>query len=138
VTAHVALADAQPNGLAEMLARLIESNLERDPRRASLLRPAVVELEAPDAGVAATVRLSPGRVEVSNGRANPSAHVRIRAGSRDLLDLSAAPLRLGLPDALRREGRTVLARVLRGRVRISGLVGHPVVVSRFSRLLSVT
>jgi hypothetical protein len=137
VTVDVRLADAEPNGLAEMVAGLLRSNLERRPERGALLRPATVALEALDAGVGAAIRLGPGRVELANEPPARRADVRIRAESRDLLALSSAPLRLGYPDPLRPQGRAVLAGILRGRVRISGLVRHPVVVSRFARLLSV-
>jgi hypothetical protein len=130
--------DAEPNGLATMLAGLIESNLARRPKRSRLLRPATVELEAVDAGVGATVHLDAGSVRIANGPANPAFDVRIRASSRDLLTLSSAPLVLGLPDPLRRDGRAVLAGIARRRVRIGGMLRHPVTLSRFARLLSVT
>jgi hypothetical protein len=136
VTAEVVLADDAPNGLAEMLAGLIRANLDRRPERSALLRPAVVEIAAADAGVEVTVRLRPGVVEVENGPANPGSDVAIVADARDLLELSAAPLRLGLPDPVRRDGRAVLVLVLRRRVRIAGLLRHPIALSRFARLLS--
>jgi hypothetical protein len=134
---RVELVDPEPNGLAEMLAGLLRANLARSPDRSRLVKAGVVQLDAPDAGIVVTVRSRPGRVEIANGPANPGAHLVIRASSRDLLELSATPLRLGLPDPLRRRGRAVLARVARRRVRISGMLRHPVLLSRFSRLLSV-
>lgn len=137
MTLRVRLADPTPNGLAEMLARLLQTNLEARPRRAWLLRPAVVEVAAVDADVEATVRLTPGSVEVANGAANPGAQVRIRARSQDLLALAAMPLLVGLPNPFRREGRSVLRRLARGQVRIDGMLRHPLVLARFARLLSV-
>jgi len=136
VTPEVVLADAEPNGLARMLAGLLEGNLVRRPERAALLRPAVVEVDAADAGVAVTVRLDGGGVRVSNGTGGSRPDVRVRASGHDLLALSAAPLRFGFPDPFRREGRAVLGRIASGKVRVSGIVGHPMVLSRFSRLLS--
>ena len=136
MTPEVVLADAEPNGLARMLAGLLEANLARRPERAALLRPSIVEVHAADAGVAVTVRLDRGRVRVSNGSAKPRRDVRVRASGHDLLALSAAPLRLGFPDPFRREGRAVLRRIASGQVRVSGMLRHPVVLSRFSRLLS--
>ncbi len=132
------LADDEPNAFAGMLAGLIEANLARHPRRASLLRPATVELEATDAGVAVAVRTRRGEVRIANGPANPGFDVRIRAGGQDLLALAAAPLLLGYPNPLRRDGRAVLGGLARGRIRVHGLLRHPVVLSRFARLLSVT
>lgn len=137
MSADVVLTDARPNGLAEMLAGLLEANLARHPERVALLRSAVIEIDAADAGVAVMVRISPARIEVSNRSAGGRRpHVRVRADGHDLLAMSAAPLRLGLPDPLRREGRAVLRRIVGGHVRVSGMLRHAAVLSRFARLLS--
>jgi hypothetical protein len=133
----VRFADAEPNGLADLVGRLIGANLDGDPARRALLRPSVVELSASDADIFATIRLTGDAVEVSNGRANPTAHLRVRADAFDLVEFAAAPLRLGLPDVFDAKGRAALARVLRGHVQVSGMLRHPVRLSRFNRLLSV-
>src|SRR6266498_635141 len=92
---NVVYADEEPNGLAAMVGGLIEANLRQHPERRSLLRPAVVELAAADAGVSVRIALSPGRVSVSNGSSRPGRpRVRVRADSDSLLLLSSAPLRL--------------------------------------------
>jgi hypothetical protein len=134
---RVTLESGEPDGLARMLAGLIEANLARHPERRSLLADAVFELVAPDAGVSATIRIEAGRVRVAPGSGAGDAHVCVLASSRDLLMLAASPLRAGLPDPLAAEGRAVLGRVLRRRIRIDGLLGHPVRLSRLARLLSV-
>jgi hypothetical protein len=135
---NVAYADREPNGLAAMVGGLIEANVRRHPERRSLLRPAVVELVAVDAGVSVRIALSPGQVWISNGSSRPDRpRVRVVADSDALLFLSSAPLRFGLPDPMSSDGRAVLAKVLRRQVRISGLVAHPITVARFARLLSV-
>ncbi len=134
----VRFADPEPNGLAWMLGRLIEANLERHPGRRSLLKPAVIDLEAPDAEVAASVLLAPGGVTVANHLgANGRPHVRVRAGSDALLLLASVPLRLGFPDPLTPAGRRVFGKLLRGEIVVSGLVRHPGKLRRLSRLLSV-
>lgn len=138
MSAAIVLVDAEPTGLAEMVAGLLEANLLRRPEREALLRPAVIGIEAANAGVAITVRLTERRIEISNGAAIRGSDLRIRADGADLLALSASPLRLGLPDPLTGQGRAILRRVMRGRVRISGMLRHPIVLSRFARLLSVS
>lgn len=132
----VTFADAEPNGLADLVGRLLEANLERDPARWPLLRPAVVVLEASDAEVRATLRISPEGIEVANGAAS-SAHLRVRADAFDLIELAGAPLRWGLPDAFDPQGRAALGRILSGHVRVRGMLRHPVRLSRFTRLLTV-
>lgn len=126
-----------PSGLATMVGGLIEANLERDPGRAALLRRALVGIVARDAGVAITVRLAPGRVTVADGLLGRPQLV-VRTDSETLTELSAAPLTMGLPDARTAEGRTVLGRLRDGRLRVEGMLRHPVLLSRLNRLLSVS
>jgi hypothetical protein len=128
--------DAEPSGLAAMIGGLIDGNLAAHPDRARLLRPAVVGIVATDAGVAITLRLSPGRVTVADGLLG-RPQVVVEADSGTLTDLTSAPLRLGLPDAMTSEGRAVTGKLLRGRLRVRGLVRHPGIVSRLNLLLSV-
>lgn len=132
---HIDGAD-EVSGLAVMVGTLIEQNLKRDPSRLRLLRHSVACLSASDAEVSITIRTSPGRVQISDGRAG-DAHVTITSDSGRLLDLTAAPLRFGLPDAFDPLGRVVLGNVLRRRVRIRGMVRHPRRVARLASLLSV-
>jgi predicted lipid carrier protein YhbT len=133
----VALEDADPNGLAQMIAGLIEANLRRRPERSALLRPAVFELTARDADVSVTIEAAPGSVRIRGGAARRRADVRVAADSSDLLALASVPLRAGLPDALTTEGRAVLRGVLGRRIRIRGLITHPVRLARLARLLAV-
>jgi hypothetical protein len=133
--ASVTYADAEPNGLASMLGTLIEQNLARDPSRRRLLRPAVVALVATDARVGVTLRIGPGGVEVANAT-DPGADLEVRTDSHRLLDLAAVPLRLGLPDPFTSRGREVTRALLAGRLRVRGLILHPVRLTRLNRLLS--
>jgi hypothetical protein len=131
----VIVGEAEPNGLASMLGTLLEQNLTRDPARRRLLRPAVVTLTATDAGVGVTLRIGHGRLEIVNGT-DPHAHLDVGTDSHRLLELTAIPLRLGLPDVSTQRGRAVVASVLRGRLRVRGLLRHPLLLSRLNRLLS--
>lgn len=128
--------DPEPNGLAAIVGGLIEANLERDPSRRGLLRPAGIGIAAPDAGVAITLRISPGRVEVSNGLV-PPLHLLVRATSGALMELTTVPLRFGLPDAFTAAGRSVLRDLLAGRIRVRGMLRHPRRMVRLNSLLSV-
>ena len=137
----VSFADDEPSGLAEMLGGLVEQNLEAHPSRRRLLRPALVVIEADDAAVAVSLRFRVGSLEVAGAplpRAPaPEVQLRIGATSDRLLELVRAPLRWGLPDVLQRDGRAVLADIARGRVRISGLLRHPIRLRRLTMLLNV-
>ncbi len=132
----VSFADDEPNGLADLVGRLVETNLDRRPERRSLLRPSVIQLTASDAGSTATIRITDGVVRVTNGP-TAAADLRVAATAEDLLALASAPLRFGLPDALEPAGREVIRRIAVGEVRVSGMLRHPLRLSRFTRLLSV-
>jgi hypothetical protein len=132
----VRYADAEPQGLAAMLGGLIEANLARHPSRHAFLRPGVVVIDARDAGAVATLTFGDGWVEVAAG-AHPAPQVRVRANGADLIDLTNAPLRIGLPDVARPHGRALVAAIAGRRVRIDGLLLHPATVRRLTMLLSV-
>ena len=136
MTAAVQYADAEPSGLATLVGGLIEQNLARDPARQRLLRPSLASIVAPDAGVGITLRIDPGRVLVIGGQ-DPRAPVAVSADSERLLALTAAPLRFGLPDPLRPQGRAVIGDILAGRVRVRGMISHPLRLARLTMLLSV-
>ena len=132
----VTLIGPEPSGLGSMLADLIDQNLARDPARRALLRPSVAVLDASDADVTAFLRIAPEEVRVGDGNV-PDAHLSIRAPSGRLLDLTTAPLRFGLPDVLTPEGRAIVGDLLGRRLRIRGLLRHPLRLARLTRLLSV-
>jgi hypothetical protein len=141
----VRFADAEPNGLADLVGRLIETNLETEPDRRGLLRDTIVLLQASDAAIEATVTLSRAGVDVANGPAKGPAngpggrrpHLVIAADAYDLIELAGAPLRFGFPDVMDPQGRSVIRRIATRHVRVSGMLRHPIRLSRFTRLLSV-
>jgi hypothetical protein len=129
--------DPEPNGLASMLGGLIEANLEQHPERRTLLKPASIGIVAPDAEVAVTIQLSPGRVVVSNGVGRPPPDLLVRAPSDALIALSTVPLRFGLPDPMTKEGREVQRKMQKKEIVVKGMVRNLGKLARFTRLLSV-
>ena len=132
----VTLVGPEPSGLAAVVSELIERNLARDPGRRRLLRPSVAVLQAEDADVEVFLRIGPDGVRVGDGLV-PDAHVRIRSNAEFLLALTTVPLRFGLPDPLRPEGRAVIRELLTGRLRVGGLLTQPIRLARLTQLLSV-
>ena len=132
----VTVVGSESSGLASMAAELIEQNLARDPARRGLLGPSVAVLDASDVDVTVFLRIAPEEVRVGDGNV-PDAHLVIRAESGRLLDLTTAPLRFGLPDVLTPEGRAIVGDLLGRRMRIRGLLRHPLRLARLTKLLSV-
>ena len=134
--ATVSYLDPEPNGLATMLGGLIEANLAAHPERTRLLKPGLVSIAAPDAGVAVSIRMRPGVVQIANGvRGRP--RLTVRTNSDTLMELSSVPLRFGLPNAMTREGREVTAKLMNGTIRVKGMFRSLATLMRLNRLLSV-
>jgi hypothetical protein len=136
LTATVDYVDEEPNGLAQMLGGLIEANLAQHPDREALLKPAVVGITAPDAGVSITIQIAPGRVGVANGLQG-KPHLLVQGDSETLIELSSVPLRFGLPDNMSKEGRAVTGSLLKGRIKVRGMTRHVAKLARLNKLLSV-
>jgi hypothetical protein len=129
--------DQEPNGLASMLGGLIEGNLAAHPELEKLLaRPATYAIVAPDVDVAVSIRLIPGRVTVRNGVVG-RPDVKVTTDSETLVELSSVPLKFGLPDLMTKAGREVNKKLLKGRLKVKGLLLHPGKLGRLNKLLSV-
>jgi hypothetical protein len=129
--------DPEPNGLATMLGGLIEANLTAHPERAALLQKrATFVIVAPDVDVAVSIRLYRGTVTVRNGVIG-RPDVMIRADSNDLIGMSSVPLRWGLPDVRTREGREVNRKLMKGQLKVKGMLAHPGKLARLNKLMSV-
>jgi hypothetical protein len=137
VAARVTYLDEEPAGLGAMLGGLIQANLEQNPEREALLKPAVIGIIADDAGVAITLRITPSEVAVANGLSGGRKDLLIRTNGEDLIGLSAVPLRFGLPDTFTKEGREVTGKLIRGKLSVKGMFRHLGVLTRLNRLISV-
>ena len=120
-----------------MLGGLIEANLNAHPERAVLLQKrATFAIVAPDVGVSVSIRLYRGTVTVRGGIIG-RPDVTIRANSEDLIGLSAVPLRWGLPDVRTKQGREVNRKLIKGQLKVKGLLAHPGKLARLNKLMSV-
>lgn len=137
MTAAVEYLDPEPSGLASMLGGIIEGNLRDHPDRERLLSPTTVyAFDVPDVEVRVSLRVSAERVQLKEGIVG-RPHIVIRTDSELLLGLSTVPLRFGLPDLATSAGREVISDLFRRRLRIRGLLWHPLRLARLNKLLSV-
>ncbi len=125
-------------GLAVMLADLIRQNLEHSPRkwRDFARLDSLISLEARDAEVTITLAFGRGRLLVHGG-VHGAPEIRISADSEALLGLAAVKIVAGLPFLFGPKGRGLRRGLLSGEVKISGMLRRPVLLIRFTRLMSV-
>jgi hypothetical protein len=138
-TKTVAYADAEPSAFASMLGGLIEANIEASSHKRrdfdSLAARVGVFVTDIDEGV--TLDFRKGSLVVHNGL-QPKRDLTIRAEADTVMSLSNLKIGLfGMPVYYDKVGRGVAARLLRGRLRIDGLLGNLATLNTVTRIFSV-
>ena len=131
-------ASAEENGMANMVAELMRTNIATSRYKAlcfRLLR-GVVGLHVPDAEVSATLVFNRGSCVIYDGiQGRPD--VEIEADSESLLELSNMRIVAGLPFYFDSTGMAILGKTLGGEVKIDGLPFHPISLTLLTIVLSV-
>jgi hypothetical protein len=129
--------DTTLDGLADMVADLLQDNLNRLPDRARLLegRPWAAQIDVYDTESSFVVDITGRTVRVRESMSGPKA-LHIRADGETLVELPEVPLLAGLPDLRQATGRQLLSKLARRQLQIRGLLRHPLRLSRLLRLLN--
>jgi hypothetical protein len=124
---------------AQMLGGLIEANVESRPEKRSdfeSLR-ASVGVFVTDIEEGVTLEFLGGRLLVHNGLQS-GRDLTIRADADTVMQLSNVKVGFArMPNYLDSTGREVVAKMLRGRLRIDGLLGNLTTLNQVTRLFSV-
>jgi hypothetical protein len=124
---------------AQMLGGLIEANVEGRPeKRADFdnLR-ARVGVFVTDIEEGVTLEFRGGRLVVHNGL-QAGRDLTIRADADTVMQLSNVKIGFArMPNYVNATGREVVAKMLRGQLRIDGLLGNLTTLNQVTRLFSV-
>jgi hypothetical protein len=137
---RIALAEGLPReGLAGMLADIIDGNLARAPHKETDFArlDGTVDVEASDADVRVTLAFRRGSLRISGPDGVEPTGLWISASAEDLISLCRLRIAHGVPVLTDADGARVAAKILTGKVRIRGLLRHPIRLVRLTRLLSV-
>lgn len=128
-----------PDGLARMVAELLETNTQADPTKERIVESTrgAVQIDLTDAGTTIGLKFVPGTLTITSGPVAGS-DLHVSTDSATLMSLSTVPLRFGVPDMTTPAGRAVGAMLVNGRLRIKGLPSGLPMMRRVNRLLSVT
>lgn len=125
--------------LAQMLGGLIEANVEGRPeKRADFdsLR-ARVGVFVTDIEEGVTLDFQGGRLVVHNGL-QTDRELTIRADADTVMQLSNVKIGFArMPNYVNATGREVVSKMLRGQLRIDGLLGNLTTLNQVTRLFSV-
>jgi hypothetical protein len=135
----VAYADKKPSAFAGMLGGLIQANvLARPEKRKDFdLLVARVGIWVTDIDEGVTLVFDAGRLTVHNDL-EPRRTITIRADSDTVMGLSNLKIGpLGLPVYYDSVGRNIALKLLRGQLKIEGLLTNIALLNRVTRIFSV-
>ena len=132
----VVITDEAPP-MAEMIADLVRSNIERDPARADLVNGVAgrVNIDATDVDSEIGMLFTGSAVRI--GPALPSPDITVVCDSQTLMELASVQLRFGRPDPLTPEGRAIIAKMLKKDLVVHGMMAHPKLLTRMQKLFTV-
>jgi hypothetical protein len=135
----VEYASKEPSAFAEMLGGLIEANVLANPEKKKdfdALK-ARVGIWVTDIDEGVTLVFDGGRLAVYNGL-EPERTITIRAEAETVMSLSNLKIGVfGLPVYYDGVGRGVALKLLRGKLRIEGMLLNIATLNRVTRIFSV-
>jgi hypothetical protein len=135
----VEYASKEPSAFAEMLGGLIAANVMSRPekKRDFDALEARVGIFATDIDEGVTLAFSAGKLTVHNGL-EPGRVLTIRADADTVLSLPNLKIgAFGMPIYYDEVGRGVAAKLLRGTLKIDGMLTHVAMLNRVTRIFSV-
>jgi hypothetical protein len=132
-------ADQEPSAFASMLGGLIEANVESRPEKQpdfeSLIARVGIWVTDIDEGV--TLDFKGGKLTVHNGL-KPRRTITIRTDAETVMNLSNLKIGLlGMPVYYDEVGRGVAGKLLRGKLKIDGLLPNFLTLNAVTRIFSV-
>jgi hypothetical protein len=132
-------ADEEPSAFASMLGGLIEANVRSRPEKEqdfdSLVARVGIWVTDIDEGV--TLDFKGGKLTVHNGL-KPRSTLTIRTDAETVMSLSNLKIGLlGMPVYYDEVGRGVAGKLLRGKLKIDGLLPNVMTLNAVTRIFSV-
>jgi hypothetical protein len=132
-------ADKEPSAFASMLGGLIEANVESRPEKQKDFETLVarVGIWVTDIDEGVTLDFKGGKLTVHNGL-KPRRTITIRTDADTVMNLSNLKIGLfGMPIYYDGVGREVAAKLLRGKLKIDGLLPNIMTLNAVTRIFSV-
>jgi hypothetical protein len=121
-----------------VIADLLSANLQQKPKKMATFNKMCgeVALNLPDIEAAVTLIFADGRVRIEPGILGKPDLI-INSSSENIISLNAINIRFGLPYYFDEAGLNVLKQLLHGDLKIQGLFTHPILLTRFTKIMSV-
>ena len=121
-----------------VIADLLTGNLQQKPGKMTTFNNMFgeVALNLPDIEAAVTLIFAGGRVRIEPGILGKPDLI-INSSSENIISLNAINIKFGLPYYFDEAGLNVLKQLWSGDLRIQGLLTHPLLLTRFTKIMSV-
>jgi hypothetical protein len=129
---------AQDVPFSFMVQDLLTGNIEKSQAKYETYKKmnGIAAIDLPDIETAISLHFKKGSLVIEPG-VNPDAAVVIKTSSENVMDLNAINIRWGLPYYFDEAGKKVLGLIFSGKIKIKGLLTHPILLTRLTIILSV-
>ena len=121
-----------------VIEELLASNLEQNPHKMRTFQKifGIVAIDLPDIEAAVTLIFSGGKLKILKGIVGKPDLI-IRTDSDKVIGLNSISIKFGLPYYFDEAGLTVLKQLARGELKIEGMLAHPIILTRLTKIMSV-
>ena len=121
-----------------ILADVLKTNLEQKPHKLKTFNnlSAIVGIDVTDVGKKVYLVFSGGKVTLEQDIIE-KPQVFITAESEKIMGLNFINIKWGLPYYFDEAGKTIIKQLLSGEIKIKGLLFHPIILTRVTKVMSV-
>lgn len=121
-----------------ILTELLGSNLEQKPQKMRTFQSmyGVIAIDLVDIEAAVTLIFAGGKLRIVQGIVG-KPDIIIRTDSDKVIGLNSITIRFGLPYYFDEAGITVLKQIVGGELKIKGMLTHPILLTRLTKIMSV-
>lgn len=121
-----------------ILADVLKTNLEQKPHKLKTFKNlrAVVGIDVTDVGKKVYLIFSGEKVTIEKDMIK-KPQVFITAESEKIMGLNFINIKWGLPYYFDEAGKTVIKQLLSGQIKIKGMLLHPIILTRVTKVMSV-
>jgi hypothetical protein len=121
-----------------IVQELLTANIEKSEMKYATYKKmrGIAVIDLPDIETAISLHFNKGSLTIEPG-VSPDALILVRTSSDKVMDLNVLNIRWGLPYYFNEAGRKVLGLIFSGKIKIKGLLTHPVLLTHLTIILSV-
>ncbi|MGZ7131430.1 MAG: hypothetical protein ACXVIX_09810 [Halobacteriota archaeon] len=121
-----------------IVQELLTSNIEKSETKYATYKKmrGIAVIDLPDIKTTISLRFNKGSLTIEPG-VSPGAAIIIRTSTDKVMDLNVLNIRWGLPYYFNEAGRKVLGLILTGKIKIKGLLTHPILLTHLTIVMSV-